>query len=183
MASIKSDMSKYTVQIKKKRQEVKQLDKEINRIIRETIAASNKEAGKKSSTGEFVLTPESKKLAANFASNKGKLGWPVSRGVIKGKFGKRRSLTDKSVTQNYKSIYIATEKNAEVKAVFKGVVTAIHVMKRGNPTILVRHGNYISVYTNLSEVRVKKGDQVSTDQVIGKVFNKLAKWIDFNQLF
>jgi len=175
MASIKSDMSKFASQIKKKKQEADRLDKEINRLIRETIAASNKKAGKKSSTGKFVLTPEAKKLASSFRSNKGKLGWPVSRGVIKGKFGKRRSLTDKSVTQNYKSIYIATEKNSDVKAVFNGVVSEIHVMKRGNPTILVRHGNYFSVYMNLSEVKVKKGDKISTGQVIGKVFTNKIK--------
>mgnify|MGYP000539146182 CR=1 FL=1 len=175
MASIKADMSKFSAQIKKKKQEVDRLDKEINRMIREAIAASNKKAGKKSSSGKFVLTPEAKKLAANFEANKGKLGWPVKTGVIKGKFGKRRSLTDNSVTQNYKSIYIATEKNSDVKAVFNGVVSQIHVMKRGNPTILVRHGNYFSVYMNLSEVRVKKGDKITTGQVIGKVFTNRIK--------
>ncbi|BAO75619.1 murein hydrolase activator EnvC family protein [Winogradskyella sp. PG-2] len=175
MASIKADMRKFSAQIKKKKQEVDRLDKEINRMIRNAIAASNKKAGKKSSSGKFVLTPEAKKLASNFEANKGKLGWPVSRGVIKGKFGKRRSLTDKSVTQNYKSIYIATEKNSDVKAVFNGVVSEIHIMKRGNPTILVRHGNYFSVYMNLSEVRVKKGDKITTGQVIGKVFTNKIK--------
>jgi septal ring factor EnvC (AmiA/AmiB activator) len=175
MATIKSDMSRFTVQIKKKRQEAARLDKEINRIIRETIAAANKKTGKKSSSGKFVLTPEAKRLSASFEANKGKLGWPVSRGVIKGKYGKQRSLADKSVTQNYKSIYIATEKNSSVKAVFNGVVSEIHVMKRGNPTILVKHGTYFSVYMNLSEVKVKKGDKVTTGQVIGKVFTNKIK--------
>jgi septal ring factor EnvC (AmiA/AmiB activator) len=175
MASIKSDMSKFAAQIKTRKQEADRLDKEINRIIREAIAASNKNAGKKTSTGKFVLTPEAKKLSNNFAANKGKLGWPVSRGVIKGKFGKRRSLTDNSVTQNYKSIYIATEVNSDVKAVFNGVVSGIHVMKYGNPTILVRHGDYLSVYMNLSEVKVKKGDKVTSGQVIGKVFTNKIK--------
>lgn len=175
MASIKADMSKFAAQIKEKKQEADRLDKEINRLIREAIAASNKEAGNKSSTGKFVLTPEAKKLADNFAANKGKLGWPVKTGVIKGKFGKRRSLTDASVTQNYKSIYIATEEDSDVRAVFNGVVSEIHVMKRGNPTILVRHGNYFSVYMNLSSVNVKKGDRIVTGQVLGKVFTNKIK--------
>lgn len=175
MASIKSDMGKFAAQIKKKRQEANRLDKEINRLIREAITASNKKAGKKTSSGKFVLTPEAKKLAASFEANKGKLGWPVKTGVIKGKFGKRRSLTDNSVTQNYKSIYIATEQNSDVKAVFNGVVSEIHVMKRGNPTILVRHGNYFSVYMNLASVNVKKGDKVLTGQVLGKVFTNKIK--------
>jgi len=175
MASIKSEMGKFAAQIKKKKQEANRLDKEINRIIRETIAAANKKSGSKSSSGKFVLTPEAKRLAANFESNKGRLGWPVSKGVIKGKFGKQRSLADNSVTQNYKSIYIATETNSEVKAVFNGVVSGIHIMKRGNPTILVKHGIYFSVYMNLSEVKVKKGDKVTTGQVIGKVFTNKIK--------
>lgn len=171
MASIKSEMGKFTAQIKKKKQEAARLDKEIDRMIKETIAAANKKTGKTSAKGKFVETPEAKKLSANFESNRGRLGWPVARGVIKGKFGKRRSLTDNSITQNYKSIYIATDANSDVKAVFSGVIAQIHVMKRGNPTILVRHGSYLSVYMNLSEVKVKKGDKIKTGQVIGKVFS------------
>ncbi|WP_299523394.1 peptidoglycan DD-metalloendopeptidase family protein [Winogradskyella sp.] len=174
MVSIKADMSKFAAQIKKKKQEADRLDREINRLIREAIAASNKKAGKKTSTGKFVLTPEAKKLASNFEANKGKLGWPVSRGVIKGKFGKRRSLTDASVTNNYKSIQIATETNAKVKAVFDGEVAKIMIVKNANPGILIRHGNYFTIYYNLSEVYVKSGDKIKTGQVIGQVFtNKI----------
>lgn len=170
MASIKADMSKYNAEIKKKQREATRLNKEIDRLINEAIAASNKKAGNTKSTGAFVLTPEAKRLASNFELNKGKLGWPVTRGVIKGKFGKRRSLTDSSVTNNYKSIQIATEENAEVKAVFNGEVSQILVVKNGNPAVLIRHGSYLTVYMNLSNVYVKKGDKISTGQVIGKVF-------------
>jgi len=171
MASIRDDMSKFASQLKKKQQEVKRLDRDINRLIKAAIAASNKKAGNKSSTGKFVLTPEAKRLASNFKANKGKLGWPVSRGVIKIKFGRQRSLTDRSVTQNYKSIYIATEKNAEVKAVFNGEVSGILIVKNGNPAVIVKHGNYLTVYMNLAQILVKKGDQVTTGQTIGKVFS------------
>jgi len=175
MASIKSDMSKFNAQIKRKRQEVRELDKEIDRLIKEAIATSNKKAGKKTSTGKFVLTPEARRLASNFESNKGKLGWPVSRGVIKGKFGRQRSLTDNTVTQNYKSIYIATEENAEVKSVFNGEVSGILVVKNGNPAVMIRHGNYLSVYMNMSKIYVKKGDKVTTGQAIGQVFTNRIK--------
>jgi septal ring factor EnvC (AmiA/AmiB activator) len=175
MSSIRKDMNKYASQIKKKQQEIERIDKEINRLIKEAIAASNKEAGNTKSTGKFVLTPESKKLAANFESNKGKLGWPVSRGVIKGKFGKQRSLTDNTVMQNYRGIYIATEKGADVKAVFNGEVSSILLVKNGNPAIMIRHGNYISIYMNMEKIYVKKGDVISTGQTIGKVFtNKIS---------
>lgn len=171
MASIKTDMSKFASQIKQKQQEADRLDKEIDRLIAEAIAASNKKAGKKSSTGKFVLTPEAKKLASSFAANKGKLGWPVTRGVIKAKFGKGRSLTDSSVEVNNSGVKIATDKNAEVKAVFNGVVSSIHVMKRGNPTIIIRHGDYLTIYHNLSKLYVKRGDKITTNQVIGEVFS------------
>lgn len=175
MASIKTDMSKFASQIKQKQQEADRLDKEIDRLIAEAIAASNKKAGKKSSTGKFVLTPEAKKLASSFAANKGNLGWPVARGVIKAKFGKGRSLTDSSVEVNNSGVKIATDKNAEVKAVFNGVVSSIHVMKRGNPTIIIRHGDYLTIYHNLSKLYVKTGDQITTNQVIGEVFsNKIT---------
>lgn len=176
MASIKADMSKYNAQIKEKQKEAARLNREIDRLIREAIAASNKKAGNSTSTGAFVLTPEAKRLASNFEANRGKLGWPVTRGVIKGKFGKRRSLTDSSVTNNYKSVQIATEENAEVKAVFNGEVSQILVVKNGNPAVLIRHGSYLTIYMNLSKVYVKKGDKVSTGQVIGQVFtNKIRK--------
>jgi len=184
VASIKSDMSKFASQIKVKQQEANRLDKEIDRIIAEAIAEANKNTNqntskntskKTSSTKKFILTPEAKKLAASFAANKGRLGWPVSRGVVKAKFGKGRSLTDQSVEVNNSGIKIATEANSDVKAVFNGVVSKIHVMKRGNPTILIRHGDYLTIYHNLSKLNVKKGDQITTGQVIGKVFsNKIT---------
>ncbi|QNK76779.1 peptidoglycan DD-metalloendopeptidase family protein [Winogradskyella sp. PAMC22761] len=180
VASIKSDMSKFASQIKVKQQEANRLDKEIDRIIAEAIAEANKntnqnKSNKTSSTKKFILTPEAKKLAASFAANKGKLGWPVARGVVKAKFGKGRSLTDSSVEVNNSGIKIATEVNSDVKAVFNGVVSSIHAMKWGNPTILIRHGDYITIYHNLSKLYVKKGDQITTGQVIGKVFsNKIT---------
>lgn len=170
MATIKADLSKYTAQIKKKRQEADRLDEEINRLIREAIAASNEKAGKKTSTGKFVLTPEAKKLASNFEANKGRLGWPVERGIIKGKFGKTRSLTDNTVEVNNSGIKIATTNDADVKAVFNGEVSRIIIVKNANPGIMVRHGNYVTIYYNLSKVFVKPGDKISTGQIIGKVF-------------
>ena len=184
MASIKSDMGKFSAQIKKKKQEADRLDREIDRLIKLAIAASNKKAGKTTSTGKFVLTPEAKKLAVNFEANKGKLGWPVSRGVIKSKlgwpvsrgvikskFGKGRSLTDNSIEVNNSGIKIAAEKRAEVKSVFKGKVSSITIVKNANAAIIIRHGNYLSIYYNLSKIYVKTGDKIETGQVIGEVFS------------
>ena len=170
MALIKKDLKKHTAEIKQKRQEAARIDREINRLIREAIAASNKKAGNKTSTGKFVLTPEAKKLASKFEANKGRLGWPVARGVIKTRYGLQRSITDSSVKNNYKSIYIATEENAKVKAVFNGEVFKILIIKNANPAIMIRHGNYITAYINMSKINVKPGDKVKTGQVIGEAF-------------
>ena len=175
MALIQKDLGKHTAEVKKKRQEAAKIDREIDRLIKAAIAASNKKAGNKTSTGKFVLTPAAKKLAANFEANKGKLGWPVERGVVKAKFGLQRSITDRTVTQNYKGIYIATSDNAKVKSVFNGEVSEILVIKNSNPAVLIRHGNYLTIYMNMSKIYVKKGDKVVTNQVIGKVFtNKIT---------
>lgn len=170
MASIKTELKQFATQIKTKQQEIDRIDAEIKKLIREAIASSNKASGNTSNTGKFVLTPAGKALAANFVANKGKLPWPVERGVIKMRYGTQRSLIDNTVTIKSNGIRIATEQNAKVKAVFEGEVFAVQLIKFSNPSVYIKHGNYISVYTNLSKVLVKKGDKVSTGQAIGEVF-------------
>ena len=170
MALIRKDLKKHTAEIRVKRKEANRIDKETNKLIREAIAASNVKAGNTTSTGKFVLTPAAKKLAANFEANRGKLRWPVDRGVIKSRYGLQRSITDNAVKQNYKSIYIATEKNAKVKSVFNGIVYKIQLIKNSNPVILINHGDYMTVYMNLSKISVKPGQNVETGQIIGEAF-------------
>lgn len=171
MASVRKNMSSYASQIKSKQQEADRIDREIEKLVREAIAASNKKAGKSATTSKgFALTPEAKALEAKFESNKGKLPWPVRTGVIKVKYGKQRSSIDNTVEINSSGIRIATDKNAKVRAVFNGEVLAVQGTKTGNPWILIRHGNYITVYKNLSKVFVVTGDKVVTNQDIGEVF-------------
>ncbi|MEM5539365.1 MULTISPECIES: murein hydrolase activator EnvC family protein [unclassified Olleya] len=174
MASIKKDLNKYAAQIKEKQQEAREVDREIDRIIKEAIANSNKKAGTKTTTTKasstFALTPEAKLLAADFLSNKGKLVWPVEKGLVKVKYGVQRHPTDASLTINSSGVRIATEQNAIVRSVFKGEVLKIIIQKRGNPTVLIKHGNYISAYHNLKKISVKTGDKIVTKQEIGEVF-------------
>ena len=170
IASIRKNLNTYASKIKKKQQQIDKIDREINKLIREAIAASNKKAGKSTSSKGFALTPEEKALGANFISNKGKLPWPVEKGVVKVRYGKQPSPIDKSIVINSSGVRIATEKKAEVRAVFEGKVLAVIVKKYSNPSILIQHGNYITAYKNLSKVLVKKGDKISTKQVIGEVF-------------
>lgn len=169
IASINKDLKKYTAQIKTKQKEIDDLDKEIDRIIKEAIAASNRKAGKSTNSTTFALTPEEKKLAASFVANKGKLPWPVEQGVVKVKFGKQRHPVVRSTIINSKGVRIATNKSAKARTVFEGVVNSIIVQKNGVYTITIQHGNYLTVYDQLSRIYVKKGDRVQTKQEIGEV--------------
>ena len=170
MALIKKDLNRHTSEIRRKRQEADRIDREINRLIREAIAASNKKVGNNNSKSTFALTPAGKKLAANFEANKGKLNWPVDRGVIKSRYGVQRSITDNTVKQNYQGVKIATEQNAKVKAVFDGEVYLVIIIKNANPVVMVRHGSYSTAYKNLSKIFVKKGDKIKAGQIIGEAF-------------
>lgn len=171
MASIRKNLSTYNSQIKKKQQEADRIDKEIDRLIREAIAEANRKAGKSpSASGDFALTAEAKALAANFEANKGRLPWPVEKGVVKLGYGRQPSPIDKTVTINSNGVRIATEEGSKVMAVFDGEVSAIVVIKNANPAIIIRHGNYFTIYKNLSKIFVKQGDKVTTKQVIGEVF-------------
>jgi murein hydrolase activator len=170
MASIKKNINVYSAQIRKKQQEANRIDREIERVIREAIASSNKKAGKSTSSSDFALTPAEKVLASNFVSNKGKLPWPVEKGYVTVGYGTQPSPIDRSLTIKSNGVRIATEKGAKVRAVFNGEVSRIVVIKNSNPIIMIRHGNYITAYKNLSKVYVKEGDKVTTKQDIGEVF-------------
>ena len=170
MASIKKNLNVYAAQIKKKQQEADRIDREIERIIREAIASSNKKAGKATSSSSFALTPAEKILASNFVSNKGKLPWPVEKGYVTLRYGTQPSPIDKSLTIKSNGVRIATERGAKVRAVFNGEVSRIIIIRNSNPIVMIRHGNYITAYKNLSKVYVKEGDTVTTNQDIGEVF-------------
>lgn len=167
--SIKRNLNAYHAQIRDKQREAEKIDKEILKIIREARVTSNKKAGKSSSSKTFSLTPEDKALADNFTSNKGKLPWPVEEGVVKMRYGNHPSPIDRNVTIKSNGVRIATSSNASVRSVFEGTVNSIIVPKNGNITVMIQHGNYFTIYKNLSKINVKKGDKVRTKQKIGEV--------------
>ncbi|TXD83917.1 peptidoglycan DD-metalloendopeptidase family protein [Subsaximicrobium wynnwilliamsii] len=170
MASIRKNMSSYASKIKKTQQEIDKIDQEIDRIIKEAIAESNKKAGKSTTSSAFALTPEAKLVAQKFEANKGNLPWPVEKGVVKLGYGTQPSPIDPTVKIKNNGVRIATEKNAKVRAVFKGEVSKIILIKNSNPIVMLRHGNYLTIYKNLSKIYVKQGDIVETNQEIGEVF-------------
>ena len=167
--SLRRKERSLAAQISKKEKEARAIDREINRLIRAAIAASNKAAGK---TGKktFELTPEAKLISANFEANRGRLPWPLDKGVVTQGFGRQRHPVVKTTTIQSNGVTIATAPSTEVRAVFEGEVMSVVTFKGSNPSVLIRHGNYITVYKNLGKLYVKKGDKVKAKEAIGEVF-------------
>ena len=169
MAEIKRSLTTYEQQISQKQQESNAIDREIANLIRLAREKSNTAAGKSTTSKTFALTPEDKALAASFAANNGKLPWPVEKGVVVLRFGKQAHPVVKTAIIDSQGVRIATPENENVRAVFQGEVYAIMAPKYGNTTVMIQHGNYFTIYRNLTEISVKKGDKVSAKQTIGKV--------------
>lgn len=107
----------------------------------------------------------------DFASNRGKLPWPVERGVVVGKFGRHPHPVFSHVEIQRDGVDIGTDKNASVRAVFKGEVSTVIRMPGYEHVVIIRHGTYLTVYGNLEQVIVKKGDAVQTRQRIGTAYH------------
>jgi septal ring factor EnvC (AmiA/AmiB activator) len=168
--NIKRKKNKYIKQIKAKQKERARIDKLIDELIKKAIAKSNKKAGKSQRhASKFFLTPEGKKLANKFSANRGALPWPVKKAYISRHFGKQQHEIFKNVKVESSGIYLATEPNSKVRAVFEGKVLQIQLIPGGNNTVFIKHGNYLTIYGNLKEVYVKPGQKVKTRQEIGKV--------------
>lgn len=167
--SLRRKERSLAAQISKKEKEARAIDREIDRLIRAAIAASNKAAGKRGKK-TFELTPEAKLIAANFEANRGRLPWPLDKGVIIQGFGRQRHPVVKTTTIQSNGVTIATAPATQVRAVFEGEVMSVVTFKGSNPSVLIRHGNYITVYKNLGKLYVKKGDKVKAKEAIGEVF-------------
>lgn len=157
--------------IRAKEKEAKRLQEAIENIIAEEIKKSQKIAKDKPIPADKLmqLTPEERKLSNSFASNKGKLPWPTETGVISSPFGTRQHPVLNKITINNKGVDIATKRGADARAVFEGVVVSINKITATNNAVIVRHGHYFTVYSNLEVVYVKRGDKIKTKDVIGKI--------------
>ena len=157
----------YRIRIKEKK--IADFDKEIERLIRAAIANANKKTSTPSNL-KFSITPEAKLVGKSFYANKGKLPWPVEEGVVIQKFGTQIHPVVRTTKIKSNGITIATTQTADARAIFKGIVMTVLSYKGSNPTVLVQHGNYITAYTNLESVYVKRGQSLSPKEKIGKVF-------------
>ncbi len=188
MALIQKDQRKYNDQIKKKRSETAAIDKQIQQMIREAIAEANRKAreaaakaaaktGEKvatpskssTNTAVFELTPEGKVVANSFKANQGRLPWPVSKGYISLRYGDQPHPIQKHLTIHNSGVEISTVVGTRARSVFQGEVLQVQVLSGNNKAVLIQHGDYITVYQNLSDVYVKKGDKVTLKQEIGVV--------------
>ena len=162
LKSLQKKEKSFQKQIKDKKKEVERLNKEIERILAEAVKEQQNSA-KKGIQIDYALSGE-------FGKNKGKLPWPVNRGVVVEKFGQHNHPVFKHIKLPFNNgINISTEKNAEVYAVFEGVVKQVLVMPGYNQCVLVQHGEYFTFYCKLKRVSVKSGDKVALGTLLGQV--------------
>ena len=155
--------------IKPKERKIREFDKEIERLIRVAIANANKKSVSPSSL-KYSITPEAKLVGKSFYANKGKLPWPVEEGIVIQNFGTQVHPVVRTTKIKSNGITIATNQAADARSIFEGIVMTVLSYKGSNPTVLVQHGNYITAYTNLESVYVKKGQSLRPKEKIGKVF-------------
>ena len=144
----------------------------INRRIDQLIAEEARKSQKAQTAGtqEYALTKEQQLLSGGFEKNQGRLPWPVERGRSVGRFGVHAHPVLKHVTTDNKGIYLQTTPQSDARAVFDGEVTQRFSIPGSNYTVIVRHGNYRTVYSNLTNVYVKVGDNIKARQAIGRIF-------------
>lgn len=156
--------------LRRQEQEARKLQQEIEAIIAEEIRRARKQEGAEASPDRLMnLTPEEKQLSDNFNQNKGKLPWPVERGVISGRFGMQPHPVLKKVTINNRGIDISTTKGSDARAVFDGIVVSTNRITATNNAVILRHGDYFTVYSNLEKIYVKRGDNITTKQALGLI--------------
>ncbi|MHC0444376.1 murein hydrolase activator EnvC family protein [Flavobacterium sp. 3-218] len=180
--ALKKDKNKIAADIRSKQSESKRIDRQIDRLIREAIAEANRKAAAERakanpgsetkapvSSSKIALTPEDKVLAADFKANRGRLPWPVEKGFISLGYGDQPHPLHPSITVHNSGVEITTEDGASARAVFAGEVSKVIVLSPVNKAVVIQHGDYFTVYQNLSSVSVSQGDKVSIKQSIGRV--------------
>ena len=157
-------LSKKEKQLQKELEEKKRIADKIEKEIARLMEAERKKPVKSDST------PEQKLISENFAENKGRLPWPVEKGIITSQFGIQKHPVLKYVTEDNIGIEITSLGKTPVRTIFKGEVARVFSIKGGNAAVIIRHGKYMTVYQNLVDLKVKAGDKVDTKQEIGNVF-------------
>ncbi len=193
--SIKKDKNRIVSDIRKKQRESKTIDKQIDRLIREAIAEANRKAALEKakakalannsnaspkevaaavakepvSSSRIELTPEAKLIADNFRANRGSLPWPVEKGFISLGYGDQAHPIYNTLVIHNSGVEITTNEGASARAVFGGEVASVMILSPVNKAVMIQHGDYFTIYQNLSSVSVNKGDKISIKQTLGRV--------------
>ena len=185
---IQKDKKKIAADIAKMDKERKSIDKKIKKMINDAIAAENKKnAAKKKaaatasgntapvktapvSSTKIELTPEGKLSSDSFKANKGQLPWPTEKGYISTGYGDQPHPDYSNIVIHNSGIDITTDSGSTARAVFAGEVSGVQVSQTTNTyTVLVRHGDFFTAYSNLSSVSVSVGNKVTAKQTLGKI--------------
>lgn len=180
IAGLKKQERQLKKEIERKRKQARELDRKLEQLIAEEERKSSDRADKaeggtstaKRSTKGYKMTKEELALSGSFEKNKGKLPFPLSGSYkIVARFGRQQHPELRYVQTENSGIDIETTPGTRARAVFNGVVSRIFVTPGYNSTIIVRHGNYLTIYANLSEVYVRAGEKVTTGQNLGKIYS------------
>ena len=169
---MKKEEKAIRAELQQRKKQADALNRQIEKLIAEDTKESVKKANVKADTkGGYAMTKVEKELSDDFAKNKGRLPFPLSGSyLIVGHFGPQQHPQLKYVKIDNKGIDIQTKPGTDARAVFTGTVTKVVVIPGySTHSVIVRHGNYLTVYSNLSSVYVKTGDAVSTRQALGKI--------------
>ncbi|MBL7955594.1 MAG: peptidoglycan DD-metalloendopeptidase family protein [Flavobacteriales bacterium] len=171
LTNLKKEEGRLRETQKKQESQRKELDAAIRKAIEAELKPKPKPGAKPGTAAKLDLsmTPEAKELNTDFEKNKGKLPWPVEKGVITSRFGKQPHPVLPGITIENNGIDITTEKNASVRALFRGEVSSVIVIPGAGKAVIVSHGAYRTVYSNLRDVTVAKGQKVETKQNVGTV--------------
>jgi len=161
-----------TQRLRRQERARRELQRSIERIIAEERRRSQEQAraeGRRVVPGTFALSPQEQIISDNFAANKGRLPWPVERGVISGTFGVHAHPVLRNIQIVNNGIDISTVPGAKARAVFDGTVSRVVLVPGAFYAVIVRHGDFLTVYSHISQVTVQSGDRVSIRQEIGTV--------------
>ena len=156
LSSLKKQEKDLLAKQRNQQKKVDELNKKIEQLIAKQVQTTT------------TLTKEQKLIAGGFEANQGRLPWPVEKGFISGHFGKHQHPVHEHVTVNNKGIYLQTVSGASARAIYEGEVTWCSQMN-GTYAVIIQHGNYRSVYSQLKSIKVKQGDKIQAKQSIGEI--------------
>jgi len=173
LSGLQKQESELKEELDKKRKDAQKIQKAIQKIIENELAAAQKKdkAAGKPKSEKLQLTPESMELSNSFATNKGKLPWPIAKGIISEHFGPHPHPLMPNIEVNNNGIDFSTNNGALARAVFDGEVTGVATIPGAGQIVIIRHGEYLSVYANLKDVYVKGGEKITTKQSIGTIMH------------